>query len=60
MNTPDDAVPTAFDMSVQIPDVSGMVYPAVSLTATDVADYNTSEIGTCMSIDTIFRSDFEM
>jgi hypothetical protein len=60
MATPDDAVPIAFDMSVQIPEISGMVYPAVSLTATDVLDYNTSEIGTCMSIDTIFKDGLDM
>ena len=56
----DAAAAEAFSVPAKIPtDYFDPATAAISLTATSELDGSTSEIGTCMSIDTIFKDEFE-
>jgi hypothetical protein len=50
------AMTSTFQIPVKIPDYFDPALAAVSLTATSFTDQNTSEVGPCLSIDTIFRN----
>jgi hypothetical protein len=56
----DASVSTGFEIPTTIPDYFDPALAAVSLTATNEVDGNTSELGTCLSIDTLFKDGMDL
>ena len=54
-SVPTGALNSAFDIAVQIPDYYDPALAAVSFMATSQVSNSTSEISTCLPIDTVFR-----
>ena len=56
----DATIRTEIEIPATIIDYFDPALAAVSLSATNLADGNTSEIGTCLPLDTLFRDGYDL